>query len=127
MAYQLRDGLFRPVAHTFGPDAPVPTIEIGPLSNRETERALQVMQAFVSSPKAAVQQAEEAKAQQEQLEAQKAAAKAPAADPAGHAETAADGEGARSGSLAATVNFAHEIVQRTRAGENPRRVLSDLG
>jgi hypothetical protein len=37
-------------------------------------------------------------------------------------------EGARSDrEAAATVKLAHEIVERTRAGENPRRVLSDLG
>lgn len=51
IAAQIREGLFRPlIVNNYGPDAPVPKLSIGPLSNRTTERALALLTAVIASP-----------------------------------------------------------------------------
>lgn len=51
MAEAIREGLFTPlVRHNYGPDAPVPRLTIGPLSNRNTDRALAMLTSVIVAP-----------------------------------------------------------------------------
>lgn len=50
IADSIRDGLFTPlVRHNLGPDAVVPKLTIGPISNRAAERALQLLTSLASA------------------------------------------------------------------------------
>lgn len=47
----IREGLFKPlIVNNYGPDAPVPKLTIGPLSNRSTERALALLTGIIAAP-----------------------------------------------------------------------------
>ncbi|WP_027947208.1 phage portal protein family protein [Amycolatopsis taiwanensis] len=51
MAHAVNEYLIRPlVAYNFGTDVELPTVSIGPLSNRDTDRALDMLKAIVTAP-----------------------------------------------------------------------------
>jgi hypothetical protein len=51
MAHAINEHLIRPlVVYNFGADVAMPTVSIGPLSNRDTDRALDMLKAIVAAP-----------------------------------------------------------------------------
>jgi hypothetical protein len=51
LAQQITDGVIRPIVEfNYGPDVEVPNLHIGPLGNRQTDRALQLLTSIIAAP-----------------------------------------------------------------------------
>jgi hypothetical protein len=50
MSAQITEGIIRPlVVFNYGPDVPVPTVHIGPIGNRQTDRALDLLKSIIGA------------------------------------------------------------------------------
>lgn len=50
MSKQITEGIIKPlVVYNYGPDAPVPTLHIGPIGNRQTDRALDLLKSIIGA------------------------------------------------------------------------------
>lgn len=153
LAQQITEGVIRPlVVNNYGPDVEIPTLHIGPIGNRQTDRALDTLNTLIVAPQvnapddfigflinhtasslgldgdevaAAVQTWQTDKAAQTQAQMQQPpppAGGSPPVPPPGQAPAAIQ-QAARMGQA---ISLAADLVARARAGEDPAEVLAQM-
>lgn len=154
MAGQITDGLIRPVCvWNFGPDVQIPRLRFAPIGNKQTDRALLLLNTIITSTKtvpfqftgfllnqvstalgldnAAVEDlvVRWGEAMQTEMEAAQAAQVAAASQPVPMANPSAqpqDAQAAKNAQLSTAIDVATELTQRVQAGADPTEALNAM-